>query len=194
MGFGIDRLLGGSHLLKALGVDSGGVLGQLDQLTNQLPFLGELRDSFSLACGGMSPQMLAGMLQSGGIGMPLFMPPPNMGGCRCPGQFAMPQTFDFGAAPGGMPFGMGAVMARHQGAKFERMLAKNPFARAQFEMAIGGRILPDGCKDGRITVQPFGTGFFPAGGAENAAFGQCNAMFAQMARAAGYQAGMQQRS
>src|SRR6185503_3881309 len=99
MTYGINQLLGGSHLLNGLGLDSFGLLQQLEQF-QELQLLSELRDSFQLTCGGMNPNMLAAMLQNGGIAAPYGMPPPNMNQCGCPGNYAPPQTFDFGAHPG----------------------------------------------------------------------------------------------
>jgi hypothetical protein len=183
MGYGIDRLLGGSHLLNGLGLDSRGLLAQLEGFQDQLEVLEELRDSFQRTCGGLSPNMLASMLQNGGIGAPLMMPPPNAGHCSCPQNYAPPQTFDFGAAPGQSPLSLPAMFQRMQGGMFERFLQTNPFARQQFEMAMGGRIVPDGMNDGRVTVQPFSNGFFPAGGAQNTPFAAAAGMFDQMARA-----------
>lgn len=178
MGNGIDRLLGGSHLLNGLGLDPFGMMQQLEEF-QEIQLLHELRDSFQMTGGGLSPNALASLLQNGGIGSSLFMPPPNAGGCSCPHNYAPPQTFDFGASTQG---GIAAMYQRAQGAMFERFLAANPFARQQLEMTMGGRIVPDGLADGRISVQQFGGGIFPSGGGSASSFQAAAAMFDQMAR------------
>src|SRR5262245_5883693 len=123
MSYGLDRLLGGSHLLHALGLDNLGMMDQLNQFENQLEVLQELRDNFQRTGGGMSALMLAGMLQNGGIAAPGMMPPPNMFGCACPGHYAQPQQIDFGASQN--PWSIGGLMQRAQGARFERFLQTN---------------------------------------------------------------------
>jgi hypothetical protein len=160
MGNGIN-LLGGRHLLQALGLDPL-FFRQLEQFDDQLGALCSLQDQFQMACGGLSPLALAALLQ-GGIPGSCTVLPPNPGLCSCPQNYAQPQTFDFGAtsAP---PLTPEALMGRMHGAMFERFLHANPYARQQFEMAMGGRIIPDGSRDGRITIMPFSGGYFPAGG------------------------------
>jgi hypothetical protein len=186
-------MIGGSHFLNALGVNSGMVLGRLERFEQQVQNLQTLALDFGATSGHMGPAALAQMLQMGGIPPAAHMSAPPWGHCACPGRYAMPRTFDFGAAPGHAPFSLPALFARHQGAKLERLLNQNPFARAQAEMMLGGRILPDGMADGRITVQPFAPGFFPAGGAGNLAAGHAmNALnqLQQAAYSAGFGAGM----
>jgi hypothetical protein len=161
-------LLGGSHLLRALGIPADNVIGGLEDFRDQLG-LQDLQDTFHSCAGAMGANLLANLLQSGGIPASMFMPPPNMGCCGCPHQYAQPQGFDFGASPDGNPFSLQGLMARHRGAQFEGFLRQNPFARAQVEMMLGGRIVPDGMNDGRIMVQPFGAGGGFPGGANPAA-------------------------
>lgn len=181
-------MIGGSHLLNALGVNAGMVLGRLERFEQQVQNLQTMALGFGAAAGHMGPSALAQMLQMGGIPPAAHMSAPPWGHCACPGRYAMPRTFDFGAAPGQNPFGLPALFARHQGGRFERLLNRNPFARAQAEMMLGGRILPDGLADGRITVQPFAPGFFPAGGAGNMAAGHAMHALNQLQQAA-YSAG-----
>ncbi len=156
------NLVAGSHLLRALGFNPGGLMGQLEGFQEKPGVLNNLRDSFSMAAGFMAGSALASMLQQGGIPGAGCVSPPNQGACQCGNSYAQPQTFDLGASPSGLPFGPGAMMARMQGATFERFLQQNPFARAQAEMMLGGRILPDGIQDGRLQVVPFQQGQNPA--------------------------------
>ena len=155
------NLLGGSHLLRALGFNSGGLFNALEDFQSNLGVLQDLGDSFGFAAG-FTAGSLAGMLQSGGIPGAGVCMPPMMSRCPCPGSFAQPRNFDFGATPPGTPSLLGK-MNRKAAGKFERYLSQNPFARAQVEMMLGGRIIPDGRNDGKITVQPFGTMPFPGG-------------------------------
>jgi hypothetical protein len=157
----IHQLLGGSYLLRALGLPVDNVIQGLEDLHDQIHGLQGLQDTFSMCAGMMGAGMLANLLQNGGIPGAMFMPPPNMGMCSCGHQYAPSVGLDFGAAPGGNLFEK--IMARGQGAQFEQYLMQNPFARAQVEMMLGGRIIPDGFADGRIRVQPFGTGGIPGG-------------------------------
>ncbi|MEO1232281.1 MAG: hypothetical protein AAFZ18_25620 [Myxococcota bacterium] len=161
-------MIGGSHLLNALGINSNLLFKRLERVEQQVRDLQDLADSFGAAAGFMGPGALAQMLQSGGIPSATHMHGPPWGGCMCPGSYAMPRTFDFGST-GANPFSLRGLMDRQRGMMFERMLTQNPFARAQAEMMLGGRILPDGLADGRMTIQPFAPGFFPAGGAGNLA-------------------------
>jgi hypothetical protein len=179
MGNGIDLLRGGTHFLNGLGAGTD-FLHQLEEL-QELQLLHELGDSFQRAAGGISPNMLASMLQNGSIAGPLMMPGPNMGNCNCPHNYAMPQMVDFGASPA-PSFSAASLYQRAQGSMFERFLKSNPFARQQVEMAMGGRIMPDGVDDGRMAIMPFGNGHFPAGGAQNNSFAQAAQIFAQMGR------------
>jgi hypothetical protein len=183
------NLLGGSHLLQALGLDNDYFYQQLDAYRDQTDFLHELRDQFERTGGAMPPLSLASLLQSGAISTPGYVPLRNQSGCN---GYAQSQTVDFGASAA-PPWSFEAMSQRQQGAQFERYLYTNPFARQQFEMAMGGRIVPDGRADGRITIQPFAGGYFPAGGGNS--YASAMQMFAGMNRAAssaGYQQGMNQ--
>jgi hypothetical protein len=157
----IHQLLGGSYLLRALGLPVDDVIRDLEDFHDQLHGLHGLQDSFGVYGSLMGANMLANLLQSGGIPGAMFMPPPSMGMCNVPHHYAPPVGLDFGAAPGGNFFEK--IMQRRQGAQFERYLKQNPFARAQVEMMLGGRIMPDGRNDGRIRVQPFFAGGIPGG-------------------------------
>ncbi len=178
----IHQLLGGSYLLRALGLPVDNVIQGLEDFHDQFYQLQGLQDTFSLCAGMMGANMLANLLQNGGIPGAMFMPPPNQGSCGCGGQYAPSVGFDFGAAPGQSPFSLGSLMQRQRGGMFEQFLQQNPFARAQVEMMLGGRILPDGLPDGRIRVQPFSAGGIP-GGANPAAMSALGVLD-QLSRAA----------
>lgn len=171
-------LVGGSHLLRAMGLHMEGVLHQLEHQTQRLQGLADHFERLAMA-----PHMLGSLLSSGALPAPMCMPPPFMGGCPCPGHYAAPRSMDLGAAPPGANF-FQKLAARKAGAKLERFLNKNPFARQQFEMMMGGRIVPDGRNDGRLTVVPFPPGYFPAGGAHNAAAFSALGMLDDLSRAA----------
>ncbi|MEE2902768.1 MAG: hypothetical protein VYC39_10570 [Myxococcota bacterium] len=51
---------------------------------------------------------------------------------------------------------------RRGAAKLERLLSRNPTARAAFEQGVGGRIVSDGKRDGVLTIQRFAPGARPA--------------------------------
>jgi hypothetical protein len=167
--FGLDQqtgqLRGGEHLLRALLQAKGGELLRELNSTSDPGRLRELADSFGRT-GGLSPSMLANVLREGGIPPALNMPSPDMQNCNCGSSYAAQPGFDFGAETS--PLG--------------RFLAANPFERQQIEMTLGGRIRPNG--DGRLSVVPFSPGEFPAGGRENAAAFNAQAMLGDFARAA----------
>ncbi|MEL6187108.1 MAG: hypothetical protein AAFU79_20980, partial [Myxococcota bacterium] len=126
-------MIGGSHLLNALGINSNLLFKRLERVEQQVRDLQDLADSFGAAAGFMGPGALAQMLQSGGIPSATHMHGPPWGGCMCPGSYAMPRTFDFGST-GANPFSLRGLMDRQRGMMFERMLTQNPFARAQAEV------------------------------------------------------------
>ncbi|MBI2376422.1 MAG: hypothetical protein HYV07_20675 [Deltaproteobacteria bacterium] len=165
-GFG---LVGGAHFMNALGVRM--VEDFVDRVNTLQDAVGEslqdLAGGFQ-ACSGMGAGALAGLLSSGGVPPSGAMPGPNMGGCPCAGSYAPPARMDFGASAPGTPF-FQRLQNRRQGAQLERFLKQNPFARQQVEMMLGGQIIPDGRNDGKLTVQPFPPGYFPAGGQNNQA-------------------------
>jgi hypothetical protein len=174
----IHQLLGGSYLLRALGLPVDNVIQGLEDFHDQVHGLQGLQDTFSMVSGLMGASMLANLLQSGGIPGAMFMPPPMLPGGG--NGWAPSVGLDFGAAPGGNLFQQ--IMARGQGSQFEQYLTQNPFARAQVEMMLGGRIIPDGFADGRIRVQPFASGGIP-GGANPAAMAALG-LLDQLSRAA----------
>ena len=148
------NLLGGSHLLRALGFNVDGFFDQLQQFQGNPAFMQGLRDSFMMAAGSFGANALANLLQTGGIpGQGAMIPPSAYTGSPAAGMYAPPQNFDFGARPGQGFFE--GIMNRQQGRRFERMLGNDPFARQQVEMMLGGHIIPDGRNDGRLTVLPF---------------------------------------
>lgn len=156
-------LLGAQHLLRALGVRMEGMLERLSETGGGGEGLGELADSFG-RCGGITPQALGALLSSGSVPCAGAVPPPNAGNCRCPQGYAPPQQLDLGASP--QDAGVFERLSnRFQAASFERFLQQNPFVRQQVEMMLGGKILPDGRADGRLTVQPFPPGHVPGAGA-----------------------------
>jgi hypothetical protein len=167
MGIGGFRpLVGGSHLLNALGINSNEVFEQLNAIQQRMGLLQQLGNGFQ-ASGGLQPSALAGLLQQGNIPAAGAMPPPNAGGCGC-GGFANAKELDLGSSPPGAP-PMQQLMNRQQGAMMERFLRANPFGRQQLEMALGGKILSDGIDDGKIRIQQQQQGQFPGGGISNTA-------------------------
>jgi hypothetical protein len=164
MTVGMRPLVGGSHLLNALGINSQEVFEQLNQIQQRVGLLNQLGQGFQQS-GGIQPNALAGLLQQGQVPARGMMPPPNMGGCGC-GGFANTRELDLGASrPGANPFEQ--LMNRQQGAMMERFLRTNPFARQQLEMAFGGRIVSDGVDDGRIRIRQFSQIGFMGGGIGN---------------------------
>src|SRR5688572_786405 len=175
-------LLGGAYLLRALGFMGAGFEGDLEQLAAHPDLLAQLQDNFSCCAGNMgNGGSLASMLSQGGIPASFNMPPPNMGNCQCANQYAMPQ----------MPFGMGMSSqmnlkelfgSKRKAKKFEKLLKRDPFLRAQVEMMLGGQIIADKKNDGKIRVQPFAAGGF--GGGMNPTTMMALATLAQMQQAA----------
>ncbi len=153
-------LLGGAYLLRALGFNPGGFEGDLSDLSANPELLSQLRDEFNSCAGSMrGGTSLASVLQSGGIPSSMMVPPPDMSQCPCQQMYSMPQgTFGMG-----MParFDLKDLFSsRRKAKKFEKLLKKNPFLRAQVEMMLGGMIVTDKKNDGKIKVQPFmGSGF-----------------------------------
>ncbi|MBI4821242.1 MAG: hypothetical protein HY791_33590 [Deltaproteobacteria bacterium] len=180
-GFG---LVGGAHFMQALGVRM--VEDFVDRVNTLQDAAGEtladLAGGFQ-QCSGMGAGALAGLLSGGGVPQAGAMPMPNMGGCPCAGSYAPPARVDFGASAPGSSF-MERLGNRRAGAKLERFLKQNPFARQQVEMMLGGKIIPDGRNDGKLTVQPFPPGHFPAGGQQNAAAFSALGMLGDIANAA----------
>jgi hypothetical protein len=176
-------LLGGAYLLRALGFMGQGIEGDLEQLAAHPQLLAQLQDDFGFAAGNMGQsQSLAWALQQGGIPPSFAMPPPDMHACPCPHHYSMPA----------MPFGMGMparfdmkdlFSSRRKAKKFERLLKRDPFLRAQVEMMLGGQIIADKKNDGKIKVVPFAPGSFSGGmnpAAMNAALALGNIQAAAM--------------
>jgi hypothetical protein len=155
------NLLGGRYLLQALGLGPM-FFDQLEQFGAQLGALGMLSDQFQATSGDLSALRLASMLQ-GGIPGRCMVASPNMGSAAQTG-WAMPQTIDLGASPGSSPIGQ--MLASSRGAMFERLLRTHPHIRQQFEMQMGGRMIDDGIDDGKVSLMPFSSGVFPAGGGD----------------------------
>ena len=172
------HMLAGNHVLRFLGLDPGRFLSQLENFhSQQTDMLQQMRDGFNYAAGFTAATQLASMLQSGVIPGAGSVGAPNMGNCNCGNMYAQPRTMDFGAMPGAFPFSFPALMQRQRGAMFERMLQQNPFIRQQVEMMMGGRIMPDGMADGRMSITPFPPGMMSPGGTPNpAAMGVMDAM------------------
>ena len=175
-------MIAGNHFLNALGVDSSSMMMRLEVQAGQSgQSLSNLANGFATAAG-MLPSALAQMLQLGNVPAAAAMPMVPWGACMCPNMYAQPQTIDFGD-DGSKGF-LGKFLARQKGARLERMLDRDPFKRAQAEMMLGGVILPDGSADGKLTIQPFATGYFPAGGAGNLAAAHAMAALNQVNQAA----------
>jgi hypothetical protein len=104
------------------------------------------------------------------------------------------QTIDLAAGSTNIPILSSLFDGRRRAAgQFERLLRTNPYARAQFEASIGGRIMDFGLRgsDGVLTVQRFAPGFHPgmamamnpmAGTALAPMFGMEQAIMAQAGR------------
>jgi hypothetical protein len=179
--------MGGAPFIRALGVDTPQFYEQLGELRGREEAFAEMGDRFQ-SLAGMPMPSFARMYQQGGF--TFVMPPPNIASCGCPFSYAPTRTMDFGARPGVPGWTPAGRWNRMEGARFEHFLRTHPFARQQFEMSVGGRIVPDGFDDGRITVEPFPPGFFPSGG-PNGRYGTVAGMFSNMGRAANYDAGYQ---
>src|SRR5262245_18253211 len=123
----MNSLLGGSYLLRALGLRVDNVFRGLEDFHDQLDQLHDLQDTFGRYAGLMGDGTLANLLQSGGIPGAMFMPAPSLWRGSS-SHYAPSIGLDFGAAPGASPFGFEALMRRQQGAMFERYLEQNPFA------------------------------------------------------------------
>lgn len=167
-------LLGGSHLLSALGMPVEGMTRALRRFSGELD---ELADGFAAQTAGLTPQTLGRMLYSGQVPPPGGMPGPNMGRCSAGRSYSPPREIDFSASSEGVaPWG--CARAGMCCAATEGFLRENPYARQNVEMALGGRILPGGFNDGRMFVQRFAPGYFPSGGqantAANTAYGMIN--------------------
>ncbi len=182
------NMLGGAHLLRYLGLDAGRFLSQLEDFhSQQLDMLSQMRDGFQFASGFSAATQLASMLQSGMIPGAGLMMAPNMALCGCAGMYAKPYEMDFGAYDGdarGLRGLLERARTRRHGAKFERRLARDPFFRQQVEMMLGGRIVPDGVKDGKLKIMPFPPGLMLPGGTPNPAMMGAVAFMSQIMQAA----------
>lgn len=161
MSVGMRPLVGGSHLLNALGVNSQEILQQLGEIQQRVGLLEQLGDSF--AGGGLNATALAGMLQRGNIPGAGAMPPPAcpLGGA---GGFAAQTAGSLGANPNFFQ----ALMNGDPSAMYERFLRQNPFARQQAEMGLGGQIR--GIGGDTLSLTPF-QGLSGLGGAAGTALG-----------------------
>lgn len=141
---------GNAHIHQLLGNLT---LGQLAELSQSNPAAAQsLIDTFGRLAGSPLQQILGGQIPGAG-----YMPSP---GQAQPGNQAISgagyrQTVDLaqGIPNTGWSRNFGE---RAQAAQIERMIRRNPAARAQFEQAIGGRIVDFGDKkDGVFTVERF---------------------------------------
>jgi hypothetical protein len=92
---------------------------------------------------------------------PMGVYPGNLPFCGC--GYAGMQQMDLGFGSTNIPFFSKLFSPqRRAAANFEHLLRTNPYARAQFEASVGGRIVDFGIRtDGVFTVQRFAPGFHP---------------------------------
>jgi hypothetical protein len=140
-GQGLNRLFDGSQgmqtnrMLDALGLPDqlGDIVGaQIDAQRGD--YAGMMRNLVDLN-SGLNTQALDSLF---GKGLPpsQFMPRPAFNPFSGLGNFQREA-----------PFGTGFV-----GRSMERAINSNPFFKSQMETALGGKIIPDGRNDGKLTV------------------------------------------
>ena len=160
-----------NDLLGRLGMPGGYVGAQADMLAgNPVGVLRNMQDGYREAALGRGTGRFERIMSRGGA-----LPP--FGACPSPGRMlpiAGPicgrgysggfQTIDMAA---GTPNNFMSRMfngKRRAGVKLERLLKRNPAARAAFEQSIGGRIVSFGRNDGKFTIQRFPPGTQPIPG------------------------------
>ena len=174
-----------NDLLGALGIPGGMIGAQIDQsMGNQVGMLKNLADAYQEAATGRATNGLQRAIGSGSIPPFLNMASPmsqigQMGPLCGAGYAGGFQHMDL--APGSGSGLMSRLFdpRRRSAVKLERLLKRNPIARAAFEQAIGGRIASFGKTDGKMTIQRFPRGFSPmpfAGPFAGAAFSPLGAM------------------
>ena len=168
-----------NDLLGRLGMPGGFIGAQADMLSgNSLGVLKNLRDGYNetaLGRGTTRFERIIGrggmMRRMGGMGIPPFgaMASPGrmlpiMGPMAGGGYSGGFQRIDMAAGSSNNFMSRMFNPRRRAGVKLERLLKRNPSARAAFESAIGGRIVGFGRNDGRMTIQRFAPGFQPIPG------------------------------
>ena len=160
-GAGLDRMLNGSggtqinRMLDALGLpDSmGDIIGaQIDAASGDVG--GFARNMFDLSSGLATGTVDA--LFGKGLAGPHFAPRPHI---------TLPKGRRLWGRKFYTPFGTHSISRERLGPKgpfgrligrsMERALLTNPAFRARMEAKLGGRIIPDGRADGKITVHRF---------------------------------------
>jgi hypothetical protein len=156
-----------NDFLGFFNIKGAGIGVAIDSLTgNQLGVLANLHDQFLETALGRGTGPIERMM---GTGIPPFLGMPSPMGaypglmpfCGC--GYAGMQQVDLAAGSSNIPFFSKLFNPhRRMAGRFERLLRTNPYARAQFEASIGGRITGFGLRnDGVFTVQRFAPGFHP---------------------------------
>ncbi len=143
-----------NDLLGQLGLQGGAFGAQIDALAgNPVGMLRNLSDAFHEAATGRGTTGLQRLRNERAFGA--F-------GLSARPQFAMARLRPFlgrtyhrmDLAPGVGTRGLAMFHPKRRAAmKFERLLSKNPRIRAAFEKAIGGKFIPDGRTDGKLTIR-----------------------------------------
>ncbi|MBK8010011.1 MAG: hypothetical protein IPK13_01570 [Deltaproteobacteria bacterium] len=146
-----------NDLLGKYGIQGGMIGAQVDALGgNPLGALKNLQDAFFEAALGKGTTGAQRQFLTGG-GLPPFgfCQPPHLAlqhnHARCGHTYAQRTDLAPGAASG--PFAQLFDPRRRAAAQFERALTNNPLIRSAFERAVGGKFIPDGRADGKVTIQ-----------------------------------------
>ncbi len=148
-----------NDLLGNLGIQGGLIGAQIDLLAgNKVGTLKNLKDAFSEAAlghatNGAARRALGGMGRIPGFGLTLA---PGIAARRLPRAATRNyyRRMDLGRGASHRAwFGHYLNPKRRSAAKLERLLKKNPAVRAAFERSVGGKFIPDGRNDGRITIR-----------------------------------------
>ena len=156
------------QMLRHLGLDPQRMMKHLAGVQHHTSALNSMIDDFA-GSAGMSTQNLQGMLAQGAIPANGLTAPPNAKQCGCRGQYAQPETFDFGDVPNQAPNSAISIANRQNAMKIERLVNANPAAKQALESRLGGRILPDGQNDGVMRVQRMPPGALGRGASGSAA-------------------------
>ncbi len=190
-----------NDFLGFFNIRGAGIGVAIDSLTgNSTGVLANLYDQYLETALGRGTGPIERMMGTMGAGMiPPFLGMPSpmaaypglMPFCGC--GYAGMQRVDLAAGSSNIPILSSLLSPRRRMAgRFERLLRSNPYARAQFESSIGGRIVNFGPRNnGVFTIQRFAPGFNPgmamamnpmAGTAMGGLYGMEQAMMGQAGR------------